>query len=355
MQYSITPEKDASIYRASSSMNTGLDEVLDVEKYIPSSGSDPNLVRSLIKFDLTDFSLGSSVSGSRQFKLKMWATAPENIQLEYAVQLNPVSQSWAMGSGKRFNEPITEDGVSWDFKTSEDANDYWSVADPTSYGSTWYSGSGQQVTKSFSYESSDIEVDVTSIVEQWIASTIPNEGFVLKLEDSQEIDLINYGSLKFFSNDTNTIYKPRLIAKWDDSVYESGSIDVTGSLDEDDSSVYIRSLKPQYNLDSTERITVRGRDRYPAKTFVTTGSQYVDYKYLPSASYYAVKDAYTGEYIVPFDDSYTKISCTTARGNYFLFNFSDLVPNRLYQFKIKVVRDDTTQLFTSKEIFKVVR
>jgi hypothetical protein len=59
--------------------------------------------------------------------------------------------------------------------------------------------------------------------------------------------------------------------------------------------------------------------------------------------------------MVPFDDTYTKISCTTTRGNYFLFNFGGLTANRLYKFEVKVVREDITQFFTSKEVFKVIR
>jgi len=351
MIYSIRGQKDASLYSASSSMNTGLDEVLDVEKFKPTS-STTNLARSLVKFDLTKFNFGNSTSGSRVFKLVLHATEPTNLNLEYDLEFNAVSQSWTMGTGKFFNEPITTDGVSWYYKTSYSSGDFWDSGSRDTYGGTWYSGSGQTTTQSFSYESSDVKVDVSSIVEQWIATTIPNQGFVVKFTDAEEADSTNYGYLKFFSTDTNTIYKPTLQLYWDDSVFDSGSISVTGSLTDDDIIVYTKKIKPKYNINSVEKVRVLGRNRFPSKSFVTTASQYLDYGYLPTSSYYAVKDMYSGEYVIPFDTSYTKMSCDTS-GNYFNFNFSTLNPNRLYKFEYKVVRESNVEFYTNNAPFTI--
>ena len=71
-----------------------------------------------------------------------------------------------MGIGTRFDE-ISTDGVTWNYKSS---GSNWLDGDmnPQTIGSyngrggTWYTGSG--VTQSFSYESSDIQMNVLSLL-----------------------------------------------------------------------------------------------------------------------------------------------------------------------------------------------
>ena len=53
MHYFVFSEKDATIYQASGSMNTGLDEILEVRKDISPTGDTVNVSRTLIEFDLT--------------------------------------------------------------------------------------------------------------------------------------------------------------------------------------------------------------------------------------------------------------------------------------------------------------
>ena len=52
MHFFIFSEKDATIYQASGSQNTGLDEILEVRKDISPSGNTVNVSRALIEFDL---------------------------------------------------------------------------------------------------------------------------------------------------------------------------------------------------------------------------------------------------------------------------------------------------------------
>ena len=361
MIFSITGSKDTSIYYGddivSASWNTGLDEILEVEKTLRTGNSNPFLIRSLLQFDYTALS-SLGVSGSRKFYLKLFATQPENIPLSYSLEINAISQSWQMGVGKKFNTPVTTEGVSWYYKTGQTELDYWASASLSTRGGTWYTGSGQQIYVSYDYQAADLEVDVSSIVEQWVSGTIPNVGFILKLTDAEEVDSSSYGTLKFFSLDTNTIYKPRLDVRYDDSTYITGSItasadNYTGSLN-DNSVLYIKSPKAEYKQYTTEKITVVGRDRFPAKTFVISSSQYVDIKQLPSASYYAVKDAYTGEYWTLFDTNYTKISFD-GTNNYFNFSVGSLPSGRLYKFVFKITRGSLTEFYDGDFIFKVVR
>lgn len=349
MIYSINPSKDATIYSTSASMNTGLDEILEISKTM-STQTTMNQARSLLQFDLSEFPLGDSVSGSRKFFLKLYVTEPENLMTNYTLEFAPLTQQWVMGNGKRFNEPYTEEGTSWYYKSGLATLDWWASGSTTRYGGTWDSGSGKIASQDFDYQSADVNADVTSIVEQWIANNISNYGFIGKFTDVEELDFTSYGTLKFFSKDSNTIYKPRLILAYDDSINTYG----TGTLNADDTVVYVKGLKPQYTSETIDKIRVIARDRYPMRTFVTAQSAYVSFNYLPTSSYYAVKDLYTGQKIVDFDDDYTKMSAD-AYGNYFNFNFGTLFPNRVYRFMFKVGRGTLVQYFDSNLVFKVVK
>ena len=53
MHYFEYATKDTTLYEASGSMNTGLDEILEIRKDMNADGSVVNVSRALIKFDLT--------------------------------------------------------------------------------------------------------------------------------------------------------------------------------------------------------------------------------------------------------------------------------------------------------------
>ena len=52
MHYFTFADKDTTLYQASSSMNTGLDEILEIKKDVSDTGASVNVSRILIKFDL---------------------------------------------------------------------------------------------------------------------------------------------------------------------------------------------------------------------------------------------------------------------------------------------------------------
>ena len=96
-----------------------------------------------------------------------------------------------------------------------------------------------------------------------------------------------------------------------------------------------------------------GREKYPTKTYATS-SDYSTVKYLPTTSYWGIKDVHTEEYVIEFDTDYTKISCD-ANGNYFDFWMDGLQPERYYKFVFRVDRGTKKQYFDEDFVFKVVR
>lgn len=67
----------------------------------------------------------------------------------------------------------------------------------------------------------DLSVDVTSLVEEWIAGTKENYGFGIKLKDSFEVGEKSYYTKKFFARGTEFFFKkPSLEARWDNSIQD---------------------------------------------------------------------------------------------------------------------------------------
>jgi len=347
----ITASKDASIYLQQPNQNTGLDEILEVSKTY--YGNLKDVVRAIIKFDTNDLSssisTGDITMSSAHFILKECESS--EIPIEYSIYVYPVSQSWEMGIGTRFDE-ISTDGVTWNHKAT---STNWLGADSLSLdssgsfngkGGTWYTSS--ECSQSFDYETSDLDVDVKPIFEQWLSGSIPNNGFILKFDSSLENDTIDYGQLKFFSKETNTIYQPKIRIGWDDSLFITGSLT---ELTSDDIHVTFKKLKTKYKVGSEPEIKVFGREKYPLKTY-TNLYAYNDVKYLPSTTYYQIKDVVTDEIILPFSE-YSKVSCNSS-GNYFKINLSNWETNREYYIEIKVERDGEVEYFSDKDLTFVV-
>jgi hypothetical protein len=390
MIYTIYAQKDATIYEKTESLNTGLDSILEISHQLVGTSSLYNS-RVLIKFDASDIqskvNSGKINSGSARYYLSLRSSEVKEIPQEYKIYAYPLSGSWTNGTGRYNNIPITTDGVSWKYKSSKSVGSEWNIP-PTiesyewdeisdlwvdanslfgvnlsanvtsSYfsskgGGTWWVWDGAECTQSFSFESSDIYMDVTTIVRKWITGSgrFENDGFILKFSDLTEKSSETVHSLKFFGADSNTIYIPRLHVVWDDSVF------VTGSLTQvtDDNLIIDVRLKKYYSETEKAKIRVYANQRYPQKTY-TTQSYYTEKYYLPTSSYYEIRDAHTDEIILPFNQNGTKLSCD-ADGNYFNLWMDSFQPERFYRVVIKVETDggDTVQIFDNNYYFKVIR
>jgi hypothetical protein len=217
-------------------------------------------------------------------------------------------------------------------------------------GGTWYTAS--MASQSFNNESDDVRIDVTNIVNLWISSSLPNNGFIIHHSLVAENDTQDYGVLKFFSKETNTIYEPKLEIAYSDVLYSTGSLlPVTGSA-ADDYKVILTNLKTKYPKNTKIKLKVKGRDMYPLKSFGTT-FEYDQNKYLPTTSYYQLEDYITGDIIFPFGQN-TKISCDNV-SNYFIINLNTLPISREYKIKLKIVdSDNISTIIDDKLIFEIV-
>jgi len=353
--YFITASKDASIYLQQPNQNTGLDEILDISKVY--YGNIKDVSRALIKFDLDVLSnlVDTNQVVLDSVKLLLRETESQEIPLRYTILAHPISGSWEMGNGTRFDN-ISTTGATWNYREGESKIDWLlnglasgSDSNPNDgTGGTWYTASA--ASQSFNYQSADLGIDVKNAVVSWLSGSLPNEGFILKHTNEFEDDTNDYGILKFFGKETNTIYQPKIVVGWDDQVFNTGSL-LPVNLEEGDVVIRVKPLTNEYKLNSNKIIRLVGREKYPLKTFANSFS-YNDVKYLPSTTYYQIKDYQSNDIIIPFGD-YSKVSCDT-KGNYIKFNFSNWQPNRVYKIEFKVEIDGDTIHFDDNITFKIV-
>jgi hypothetical protein len=355
-----TSSLDASIYLQQPDQNAGRDEILEVGKLY--YGSSKDITRTLIKFDTGSIKseIQSIGTGSWQSYLVLRSANSEEIPLEYKLYANAVSQSWTMGTGTKFDN-VTTDGISWKYRNGIDT---WqdnviagtavftngTTGSANAEGGTWYiTGSA---TQSFSNEPDDIRMDVSDIVRLWCSGSLPNNGFIIRHSIDAENDDLDYGLLKFFSKETNTIYEPKLELVWNDqSFVTTGLSPVTGSASDGDYKVIISNLKKEYPQNKKVKVRVKGRDMFPLKSFGTTFA-YDQTKYLPNTTNYQLEDYKTGEIIFPFGQ-YTKLSCDSI-SNYFIMDLNTLPINRTYLLKLEIIESGISTIIDEKLIFEIV-
>ena len=371
--YKLFPEKDSTIYSEFPALNTGLDEIIEASTFY--NNIYPEVSRYVIKFSQTEIEdIVDNKIGTKDFQvnLRNYIATVSGINAETTLEVYPVSGSWNMGTGRYSNEPNTENGVSWKFRLSSGSG-AWptsfeqyataSYSGSNSGGGTWYTGSalGLNVTHSqiLDYASEkDLNVDVTNTILTWHSSSnslggFPNDGFLVKQSDEDEFvaDRNYVTTVKYFSIDTHTIYPPQLEFKWNDFVYDTGSSSNT----EINTSRMVASLDNNagfYRRDSIEKIRINSRPQFPQRNYLT-GSEYTKNHYLPTASYYAVKDLDTNEFVIDFDTTYTKISAD-SESSYFTLYMNGLEPERYYQILLKVNIDGETLILDDNYYFKVI-
>ena len=392
MYYFEFPKIDATIYEGSvtSSINTGLDQILEINKNMNSAGTTIDVSRVLIQFDYSYISSSVQsgiIPSDAKYYLNLYDASSTELAVEQTLFAYMISGSWNGGTGTKDRDPTISDGASWKYRDNDTTKTQW-VSGSDTQGGTWYTSSlnsGFNVSASVDlvYETKDIRMDVTSLVKNHIysGSTFPNYGFILKRENvptsqslhsifdptlatgSAEHDTSVQGNLKFFSRETNTIFPPKLEVEWDDSSWNTGSLSALSATDLDRLKVYFQNLKPEYKEKSKVKFRVVGRELYPTRGFDTTPAA-LTVKYLPSGSrtlqqgaYYSVKDAETEDVIIPFSTG-SIISCDST-SNYFNLWMDGFQPERFYRFEIKVVSgsgaEQTSMIYDDEFTFKVVR
>ena len=386
--YKIFPTKDATIYSLFPNMNTGLDEIIESSQTQISSVNDanPQVSRFLIQFDQAEIDnvleniIGISSSAQLlnnslwKANLQCFVATATGLALNTTIDLFPVYGNWGMGTGHYLDEPTVTNGTSWIWKDYSGSVAWLTGSYPTgvtasyntSYapagGGNWWTGSTSAwfntttypiiASQTFDYFSDkDINMNITNIVRAWYTGSISDDGVIIKLSPATEfVPNINVQpELKFFSRDTHTIYPPQLQFSWRDYSYNPGGLPLLNQLP---ATITLAQNPGFFYSESINRFRVYGRPEYPAQVW-QTASVYTQNYALPTASYYAIKDLDTNEYVIGFDNQFTQLNCDST-SSYFDLYMNGLQPERYYTILIQSTINGSTIVYNDQYSFKVI-
>ncbi len=363
--YKIFPTQDTTIYSFYPDKNTGLDEILDISTSLNLDlDPSPQANRVLIQFSSNEINdiINNKISGLQwQSNLRCFIADVSGLIQDTTIEVYPISQSWVMGTGRFAYIPEVTNGASWNFKDYKDGT-LWTdgnfnpgttgsyTSSVTVGGGTWYITPTGSQTFGF-YDDKDLNINVTNIVNDWYSGSYNNDGFIIKQKDEFVNNINNQPKITYYSIDTHTIYPPCLEFKWDDCIINTGSSGIT-TIDTQPFTISLNENPGTFYPDSVNKFRVYSTPEYPARVWATS-SFYTKNYYLPEESYYAIQDLYTNEYVIDFDNIYTKLSQDTV-SSYFKLYMNGLEPERYYQILIQTTIGGSTQVLDDEYYFKVV-
>ena len=393
--YKIFPTQDTTLYSSYPLMNTGLDAICEASNTLGIDGN-PRVSRYLTQFDQNEIQdiIENKISGSQyDIFLKNFVATVQGINQNTKLEILPLAQQWNNGTGYYLDNPQEQDGASWTYANYNGSgpwspsgsylNAFGQIFYTSSFnnlyggagGGNWFydtSGSLYVVvgyvipgyvasqlpfsgSSNVSFElrdNKDIEANVSNIVNAWISSSIPNYGFIVKLSGSFEFNPSQYVQpiFKYYSVDTNTIYPPQLEFRWRD--YTSILIPSSSIVSTPNLKLSLSENPESFFPDNVNRFYVNVSPLYPTRVYQTS-SLFTNLNYLPTSSYYAIKDLATNEFVISFDEQYTQISADN-NGNYFDIYMSGLEPERYYKILIKTIIGGSTLIFDDDYYFKVI-
>ena len=199
----ITNAFKSSLTSRGTDANMGASDILETFSiYGQASTTSTELERILIKFPINQIAAARAAalipaSGSVNFRLKMYnAKTDRTVPRDLGLSVYAVSRSWQEGTGL-------------------DMDEYKDVVAQGDIGSTWMSASSTEAwtkmggdyhaspvyNQTFPNGTEDLSLDVTPLVEEWLAGTKSNYGLGIHLTASQEAYFANYYPRKAVSFD----------------------------------------------------------------------------------------------------------------------------------------------------------
>ena len=211
----ITNAYKSNLTTRATASNMGLSDSLEVFRiYGQESSGSSELSRVLVQFPVSDITSDRSAgtipaSGNVSFYLRMFnAKHPFTLPRNYNIIVAAVSQSWNEGTGLDMENYSDQGASNWVDAASSSAG----VTTWTTTGGDYHAE--PRFTASFVDGTEDIELDVSDLVEQWLAGTKQNYGFGLFLQNESAFS--SSYTKKFFARESEFFFKrPVIEARWD--------------------------------------------------------------------------------------------------------------------------------------------
>jgi len=238
----ITNAYSADLVTRGTGSNMGASDILEVFSIYAQAGTSSfEKSRSLIKFNATastdsiKYDRDNSVipvSGNVSFYLRIYnaphsSTLPKN----YTMTVSAVSGSWQEGTGLDMDGYKDKGDSNWINRYSASSgHTAWS-----SEGGDYFTDASSSFTVSYDTGVEDIELNITTLVEQWISSSNnsqtalnmgskEDEGLGVYLTSTYEAAARSYYTKKFFGRGTEFFFKrPCIEARWDSTIKDNRS------------------------------------------------------------------------------------------------------------------------------------
>jgi len=221
--------------------NMGASDILEVfHIHGQASSASSENSRALVQFPIDTISddRGAGTipdSGSVDFFLRLYnakhsQTLPKNFELV----VSAISEGWEEGSGLDMEGytdlSYDQTGSNW---TTRLGSTNW-----TTQGGSYLTDVSSSFTASFAAGTEDMELNITTLVEQWIDSagnvlgSKTNNGLGIRLTATAESASVSYYTKKFFGRGTEFFFKrPSIEARWDSTKKDNrGNFQYSSSL-----------------------------------------------------------------------------------------------------------------------------
>lgn len=201
--------------------NMGASDILEVFSiYAQATTSSLEASRILIDFPIDEIETARSseeipASGSVKFVLRLHnAKHSQTTPRSFSISVHPLSSNWSEGTGLDMEEYSDEGASNWI---------------SSSVGTAWASAGGDYLsndlvkTVSFDTGLEDLEVDISDVVESWLATSSTRHGLLLKLSPAQEDGSAetSYYTKRFFARGSEFVLKrPAIEAQYDNSLQD---------------------------------------------------------------------------------------------------------------------------------------
>jgi len=207
--------------------NMGESDTLEIfSVYGQASSTSSEKSRVLVKFPISSISTDRTngiipTSGSVSYYLRMFNTEHSfTVPRKFTLAIDAVSRSWDEGMGLN-SDSYKDDGIcNWTQASSASSGiSSWSNAGGDYHTGSYVAGSTLPTyTAYFETGVEDLELNITSLVEEWVAGTENNYGVGIRLTSSIEAAVSSSYTKKFFARGSEFFYKrPIIEARWDDS------------------------------------------------------------------------------------------------------------------------------------------
>ena len=198
--------------------NMGQTDVSEVYSiYGRATTSSSELSRIITQFDVASITSDRTAgvipaSGSTSFYLRLYnAETSKTVPRDFNLVVSAISRSWVEGDGLDLENYKDIGKSNW---ISASTTTAW-----TTEGGDYHASPTFEQTFDTGLE--DLDLDVTSLVEEWIAGDKSNYGFGIQLTSSQETATTSYYTKRFFARGTQYFFKkPVIEARWNSSTQD---------------------------------------------------------------------------------------------------------------------------------------